>query len=157
MIPTQYKAKLPRQLSYPIGAQALSMALVGAPHAESFSVFFHERPVEPASRFRQVLAQKSPYLLLMAKYRTEKNPGYAGAQFMIDRGWYGEKWELTVYSVLRELRHQANCLLRDPGLPLVVQWLRSSEQAGWLSRDQRIELLFHPAEETLSIQESSGV
>ena len=157
MIPTQYKAKLPRQLSYPIGAQALSMALVGAPHAESFSVFFHKRPVEPASWFRQVLAQNHPYLILMAEYRADKSPGYAGAQFMIDRGWYEKKWELTVYPVLRELRHQANCLLRDRGLPLVVQWLRSSEQAGWLSRDQRIELLFHPAEETLSVQESSGV
>ncbi|MCU0876120.1 MAG: hypothetical protein MUE50_27680 [Pirellulaceae bacterium] len=157
MIPTQYKSKLPRPLSYPIGAEALSAALVGAPHAESFSVFFYERPVEPASRFQTILAQKHPYVLLVAEYRTRKMPGYTGAQFMIDRGWYGEKWEVTVYPVLRELRHEANRLLRDGGLPLVAQWLRSSAHAGWLSRDQRIELVFNPAEETLSAQESSGV
>ena len=33
MIPTHYKAKLPKNLSYPHGAQAIGEALAGAPHA----------------------------------------------------------------------------------------------------------------------------
>ena len=33
MIPTPYKAKLPKNLSYPLGAQAISEALASDPHA----------------------------------------------------------------------------------------------------------------------------
>ena len=33
MIPTHYKAKLPKNLSYPLGAQAISEAPASAPHA----------------------------------------------------------------------------------------------------------------------------
>ena len=47
MIPTQYKAKLPRHLSYPIGAESLSEALAGAPHVESLSVTFSVQAVWP--------------------------------------------------------------------------------------------------------------
>jgi hypothetical protein len=157
MIPTQYKAKLPRHLSYPIGAEALTEGLADAPHAESFSVSFRDEAVWPASRFQQLLAQQHPYKVLVAEYRPPQKPGYIGPQSLVESGWYDEKWQLTVYPVLRELRHRASCLLREQGLPLVVQWLRSSASTGWLTRDHRIELVFNPAEETLSSQESSGV
>ena len=33
MIPTHHKAKLPKNLSYPLGTQAITEALAGAPYA----------------------------------------------------------------------------------------------------------------------------
>ena len=157
MIPTHYKAKLPRQLSYPIGAEALTEGLTGAPHAELLSLSFWGKPVWPGSRFKQVEAQQWPYTILVVEYRPARQPGYGGARYMIESGWYDTKWEVTVYPVVRELRHHANCLLRERGLPLVVKWLSGSNRPGWLSRDQRIQFVFSPAEGTLSAQESSGV
>src|SRR5262249_15553900 len=143
MIPTRYKAKLPRDLSYPIGAEALTEGLANAPHSESFSVSFWDK--------------QQPHKVLVAEYQHSRKPGYSGANFLVESGWYDEKWGLTVYPVARAVRHLANRLIRERGLPLLVQWLRSSERAGWLTRNQRIELQFNPAEETLSAEESSGV
>lgn len=157
MIPTRHKAKLPRHLSYPIGAEALTEGLGNAPHTEELSVSFWGTPVWPYSRFQRTLAQQQPYKVLVAEFRPFQKPGYRGAQCLVESGWYDEKWLMTVYPVVRELRHLANRLLRERGLPLLVQWLRSSERAGWLTRDQRIELLFNPVEESLSAQEMSGV
>lgn len=157
MIPTRHKAKLSRQLSYPIGAEALTESLADAPQVGSLSVAFWGKPVCPGSSFRQDRAQEQLYQVLVAEYRPAQQPGYAGMRFLIERGWYDEKWELHVYPVVRELRHLANGLLRERGLPLVLQWLRSLEQPGWLAREQRIELVFNPVEGTLSAQESSGV
>jgi hypothetical protein len=152
MIPTMQKAKLPPHLSYPVGAEALTEGLADAPHAESFGVTFWHNPFWPRSRFRQALAQQQQYKILVAEYRPSQKPGYGRAQSLVN-----EKWQLTVYPVARELRHLSNRLLLERGLPLVVQWLRASQCAGWLFRDQRIELVFNPAEEALSAQESSGV
>jgi hypothetical protein len=157
MIPTRYKARLPRHLSYPIGAEALTEGLADAPHAESFSVYFGGNPVWPDSRFQQALAQHQPYKVLVAEYRPSRKAGYGGAQFLVESGWYDAQWQLTVYPVVRELRHLANRLIRERGLPLVAEWLRSSKRAGWLTRDQRIDLVFNPVEELLSVQEISGV
>jgi hypothetical protein len=152
---TRYKAKLPRWLSYPIGAEALSEGLTGAPHIESMSVWFSGKPVWPDSLFQEALAREHPYKVVVAEYRPARKPGYGGAQFLVESGEYDEQWRLTVYPVIGELRHLTNRLLRERGLPLIVQWLRSSERAGWLARHQSIELVFNPAAETLSARESS--
>ena len=44
MIPTPYKAKLPKNLSYPRGAQAISEALAGARHAAPCVLRALQRP-----------------------------------------------------------------------------------------------------------------
>src|SRR6266702_4688258 len=102
MIPTRHKAKLPRHLSYPIGAEALADGLVSAPHAEELSLSFWGKPVWPESRFQQALAQQQPYKVLVAEYCPSHKPGYGGPQALVERGWYDEKWQLTVYPVVRE-------------------------------------------------------
>lgn len=144
MIPTCYKAKLSRQQSYPIGAEALTEGLAGAPHLDAFSVWFSS-----GWRLQKLLARRVPYTILTAEYRRPRKMGYIRAD--------DEEWRLTIYPVIRELRHSANRLLREVGLLLVTQWLRPSEQASWLFRDQRIELVFDPVAESLSSQEATGV
>ena len=46
----------------------------------------------------------------------------------------------------------AGALLREQGLPAVVEWLRSSGRAGWESLYHRLELVFAPADGTLTPQ-----
>ena len=41
LIPTRYRAKLPKQLSYPVGAEIISTALSGAAHPEALSMCFY--------------------------------------------------------------------------------------------------------------------
>lgn len=157
MIPTRLKAKLPRHLSYPIGAKAISEALADAPHVGPLSVTFWDQAVWPASEFRRLLSERLPYKIMEAVYQPASKPGISASHSMIERGWYYEKWELRVYSVLSEFRHAANRLLREQGLPAVALWLKSSDRAGWVERCQRVDLVFNPTDESLTIQESSGV
>jgi hypothetical protein len=157
MIPTRYKSNLPKTLSWPLGAEAISMALADAPHAGDLSLSFAGSPVWPASAFRRLLRESRPYAVLVAEYRPRRRPGYTGAASHVERGWYEARWELTVNPVPRGLRATAGALLRERGLPAVAEWLRSSGQTGWESRHHRIELVFAPADGTLTPQLTEGV
>jgi hypothetical protein len=112
--------------------------------------------VWPGSRFQKAIAEAQPYVVLAATHEPASKPGYGGAQALVESGWYDEKWKLTIYPVVRVLRHQANQLLKERGLPLIVEWLRSSRQAGWTTRQHRVELVFDPAEGTITAKKVSG-
>jgi hypothetical protein len=157
MIPTRFKSKLPKTLSWPLGAEAISTALADAPHAADLSLSFVDSPVWPASTFQRLLRESLPYAILVAEYRPALRPGYSGAASHIERGWYEANWELRVNPVPRGLRAAAGAVLREQGLPAVAEWLRSSGRAGWESRHHRIELVFAPADGTLTPQLIEGV
>ena len=157
MIPTRLKAELPRRLSCPVGAEAISGALAGVSHVEPLSVAFLDRAGRSASEFRRLRSRLAPYKIMEAVDQPARKPGISAAHFMVEAGWYDEKWELLVYPVLSECRHTANRLLREQGMPAVVRWLKSSDRAGWVERSRRVELVFSPADASLAIQESRGV
>ena len=92
-----------------------------------------------------------PYTILLAKYSPARKPGLSAADYMIERGWYDERWELTVYPVLREFRHTANQLLREQGLPAVHTWLGKAEMLARGIVTQHLDLVFNPAEKSLAI------
>src|SRR4051794_30669093 len=116
MIPTHLKSKLPRHLSYPIGAEAISEGLADAPHVEAFTLMFRDNPVWPASEFQRLLRERLPYPIMVGEFHPTRRPGYGGAQYLIETGWYNEEWKIVVYPVARELRHLATQLLREQGL-----------------------------------------
>lgn len=157
MIPTRHKAKLPRHLSYPVGAGSISEALAGVPHFEALSVTFWDEAAWPASEFRRLLAGRLPYKVMAAEYQPARKAGISGSDHMVQLGWYEEKWELKVYPVLVELRPLANRLLRGEGLPAIVKWLKTSDRSGWITTWQRVELMFSPTDESLTSQVTSGV
>ncbi len=156
MIPTRFRSKLPQNLSYPIGAEAVSAGLVGAPHLGALELAFYGRPFGPASRFQRVLAERLPYTIVSAGYLPARKPGLSAAGFMIESGWYNEHWELTVYPVLRVTRHAANRLLIEQGLPTLAGWLRGAESTARGITIQRVELVFNPCPYPLLTSERPG-
>lgn len=157
MIPTQYKAKLGRELSYPLGAMEITEALAGAPHVEDLSLGFYREAVRPASEFRQILDEERPYAVVVGEYRPRRPLGYSGSHYLAEAGFYDEKWELHVYPVLREARHAAHRLLIEQGLPAISRWLRSSKPTTWCQHWQRLEMILDPAAEILTARESNGM
>ncbi len=157
MIPTKYRNKLPRHLSYPIGAEAISNALAGLPHFEKLTLTFIDQSVWRASEFQRLLLERLPYKIMEASHQPARKPGISTANSMLQDGSYDDKWELRVYPVLAEFRSVANGLLRDQGLPAVAAWLKSSQQRGWTAIGRGIELRFNPAEVSLFSHEHSGV
>lgn len=157
MIPTTYKAKLPKLLSYPIGAEAISEGLADAPHMEEFTLTFYDTPEWKVSDFQRTLRESLPYPILVAEYKPPSRPGYSGAQFMIEKGWYDKHWSLRVYPVRCELKHTVQQLLLEHGLPALAEWLRSARKSGWESRKHRIKMEFNPADESLSISHEDRI
>ncbi|MGE3409752.1 MAG: hypothetical protein AB7I37_23240 [Pirellulales bacterium] len=157
IIPTSYKAILPKTLSYPIGAEAISEGLADAPNGKEFTLAFYGNPVNAASDFHRTLREGLPYPILVAKYKPPSKPGYSGAQFMVDGGWYDKHWSLHVYPVRRELKHTVGQLLREHGLPALAQWLRSAIESGWQNCQHSIKVEFNPAGKSLSIQREDGI
>ena len=150
MIQTRHRSKLPKTLSWPVGAETVSAALNDAPHAADLTIQFFDSPVWPASAFQKLLRQSLPYAILVAEYHPRSNPGYIGSASMVEAGLFDARWELRVNPVPRSLRAAAGALLRDQGLPAVADWLRSSRRAGWLGRYHRLEVVWAPADGTLS-------
>lgn len=154
MIPTRNKIKLPKHLSYPIGAEAVSEALAATPLFERLSlVFWTWRSAEA----RRILTERMPYAIVEASYKPCRKPGISASNDMIRRGWFEQECDIWIYAVLSKFRHDANRLLREQGLPAVADWLKSSNQGGWLERHQRIELIFDPTSESLTTRATSGV
>jgi hypothetical protein len=151
MIPTHVKAKLPKHLSYPIGAKSLSEGLAGVPHVEAMSVWFIDHAVWPGAEFRRLLRDSVPYAIVRAEFHPARKPGYSGSLSMMEMGWYDETWRIIVNPVLRDLRHRANRLLREQGLGWLAQWLQSSLAVDWTSQYQTCELIFDPNADSLSV------
>jgi hypothetical protein len=143
VIPTEFKAKLPKHLSYPIGAQALSEALADSPNAHSISLFFGTSQW-PASGPRRALAGKLSHRILDAEFWPAN---YRGTK---------ENWFVNVWAVPCELRYSANRLLREQGLSHLIKWLRASRRPDWRSRHQTLALTFLPADASISADERSG-
>jgi hypothetical protein len=150
MIKTRYKSKLPKTLSWPVGAEAVSAALADAPHVNDLTLSFSDSPVWPASSFQKLLRESLPYAILAAEYWPASKPGYGGSNKMIEGGGYDAKWELRVNPVTRELRAKAGIALRERGLPLIKEWLRSSSRTGWELMYHCMELVFSPLDNTLT-------
>jgi hypothetical protein len=148
MIPTRHKQKLPKTLSWPLGAEAISIGLGDAPHVAELTLWFGDSPVYWQSAFQKILREAKPYAVLVADH----TPVEFAAPIS------GESWTVRINPVPRPTRSVVAGLLRDHGLPAVAEWLRSSDRVGWLDRCRRIELVWSPASGTLSqkLFESTG-
>ena len=118
MVPTTNKHKLPRHLSYPLGAEALR----GVPHFDALALSYRDWPQGSAIRFQAVLRDGTPYTVMDVAF-SRRSTDLSAPQFQIDARWYDRKWTITVYPVLWEQRHPARAALLYHALPAAKQWL----------------------------------
>ena len=85
LIKTASKEKLPKGFSYPIGAEALSVALEGIPQYDNAVLWFAWRDEFWASRWRKRLESREPMMMLRVAYSE-----------------YFGRWDVNVYSVPSE-------------------------------------------------------
>ncbi len=139
MIPTRYKSKLRKGLSWPLGAEAITAGLGDAPRVADLSLWFTDGVTHPVAAFQRVVRDALPYTLMVAEYRPEQR-GYILSNSMAKSGWHEAKWELHVSPAPSNWRAAAGAALREVGLPAVVDWLRSSERVGWELRRRHIRV-----------------
>lgn len=141
LIPTRYRAKLRKGWSYPIGAEAISLALADTPQARGLEISFHS-----------------------GNARTEDGPGDVAAVWF--RRWeksrsapaflarnYEPGWGLYVYSVPSPERHTIREQLLTAGLPRIRAWLLEPRPDNWHFGRHELTLSSTP-DEGLSARES---
>jgi hypothetical protein len=156
MVPTKFKSRLPKTLSWPVGAQDITTGLGDAPHVAECGLWFNESPVWRASEFRRTLREARPYPVLLVQYRAPIYVPYGRSHELEALGLYDADWQVHVNPVPREWRSSVRALLREQGLPTVAKWLRSFTGDGWQGRDHRLELVFAPVDGSLSKRLSGG-
>jgi hypothetical protein len=115
IFPTTIRIKHSQELSYPIGAEALSRSLEEVPQRELITCSF--------STGRQHDDGKPQIYVLNVRYQKQARNFYHGKSAEV-HGVFEPRWEITVFSVPRQLRGAIKLLLIEQGLPeLVRPWL----------------------------------
>jgi hypothetical protein len=136
LIPTLYKTRLPRELSYPIGAEALSEHLADMPHFSEFRICFSDVVSAWKSKFQQMIAEGADYEIVTARL------------------W--SPFEIFVFPVQRGLKHAAQEALVSHGLPQLRDWLvqRGSRAATTFAS---CSMIFSPPNETVHVKKLERV
>jgi hypothetical protein len=147
LIPTNSKFKLPKTLSYPIGAEVVSQGLAGVPQIDDLRLTFSYH-----SSFEKEYKQDHPFKIFEAEFH-KSDMNLTMSNDFIEKGAYEEKWELTVYPVPREKKSAAHHLLLEEGLPGIARWLATERTPLWRTGRKTISILFDQSEESISFQE----
>ena len=136
LIPTLYKTRLPRELSYPIGAAALSEHLAGVPQLSEFRICFSDVVSAWKSKFQQMLAEGADYEIVTARL------------------W--SPFEIFVYPVQRALKHAVHEALVSHGLPQLRDWMLQQSSRTTMTFAS-CSIIFSPPTQTVHIQERDHV
>jgi hypothetical protein len=136
VIPTGFKTKIPGTHSYPMGAKAISDALIGVPQHELLKIYFRHR-----KGFAKDRVPGAPYCVLEASYL---GPGPLSG------------WSITVQSVPRSLKHIVQGKLATEGLPRIRAWLLSN--AHFLDREggHHLRFYFDELKDEITSEETSS-
>lgn len=127
IIPTGVKDKIPHDLSFPIGAERISIALASTTQLPLLVLHFR------SYRFKQVRLGHSPFL--SATYSGQE---MSAVNCLLPTGVpLFNQWQIEVMPVSRVFRHLVQQYILDSALPRVKDWL-----------DQRVDLE-HPGVETI--------
>jgi hypothetical protein len=129
LIRTGLKARLPRGLSHPVGAEIISHALAGVPRYDSLWIAFGPKVlrVHPS---------------LPVELRLELR-GFLSVFSVVCNNASGE-WYLSVPAVPSEARPAVRRLLLSDGLPAVRRWLLRPRPETWYEGFRVFEVLCPP-------------
>jgi hypothetical protein len=147
-LPTIYKAKLSRFLSYPLGAQKISEALVGLAEFASIGLDFFNNSERNHGTQR-------PYQVLQASYR--KMPVHlSSGNTLTEKHWRDANWTVTVSAVPRIVKHEIQVLLTNEALPRLRDWFLMNRNSFGREGRASITVLFDEGAKALSFEESSS-
>jgi hypothetical protein len=152
MLPTKYKEKLPRHLSYPVGFDLLARELRDVPQADKLEVSFHAHAGR-TTETEQKRRSGDYFCVLTASFRYIRM-GYSESKVMKEQGLYDPNWSLYVYAVSRKHRSVASQLLCEKGIPAIVAWLRAPRRETWLQGRKEIHVYFRETDPAVLVEET---
>jgi hypothetical protein len=116
IFPTSNRSKHSKEVSYPIGAEALSCTLDGVPQHDLITCSFY-------AGYPQYDDGKPQFHVLHVMYRKNARR-FHDAKSALERGVFDPHWQIGVFAVPRHLRGEIKVLLLEQALPdLVHPWL----------------------------------
>jgi hypothetical protein len=115
IFPTSSRSKHSKEVSYPIGAEALSHGLEGVPQHDLIICDFYGGGQHDRG--------KPQIYVLNARYEKQVR-SFSYSQSGLEHGVFDPYWKISVFAVPRQLRGEIKSLLLEQGLPdLVRPWL----------------------------------
>lgn len=120
VIPTASRVKISRKLSYPVGAESISLALVFVPQLAEIRLHFY-------SGF-DIQIRSGHYEFLRVEYLNGVLPLQDWPIAALFKRPAQERWEIVVQPVPRSVRHRIKQYILDSALKQIAQWfVRRSE------------------------------
>jgi hypothetical protein len=127
IIPTLSKAKISRRLSYPIGAEHVSLALATTPQLSMLKLHFY-------SGF-DIGLRAGHYEFLRTEYLNQAKPSAEWPIAHLYNRPPQYRWEIVVQPVPRILRHRIKQYIVDFALPQIALWLIERAQLAQRGND----------------------
>ncbi len=115
VIPTVSKAKISHDLSYPVGAEAISKALDGIPQISLLRLHFHY--------WSDFSLRRGKYEFLRVEYLSNVTPPEHYPVSPLYQRPPQYQWEILVQPVPRAHRHQIKTYIMDSALAEIKEWL----------------------------------
>ena len=116
IFPTTYRIKHSKELSYPIGAGALSHQLNGVPQHDLITCTF-------STGYPQYDDGKPQFHVIHFVY-SQRARNFHDGKFAHERGVFDPRWEIRIFTVPRQLCGAIKSILIDRVLPDIVRpWL----------------------------------
>jgi len=141
ILPTQYRQKAPRHLSYPFSAKELTEAFGETAQARGLQLWFVVHGLRWATETERARRSGQLYPVLSVRFRY-RPVSLSSADFMIERGEHDPKWEVNVYAVSREHRAAARDALQEEANPVLRGWLDKPRPETWFQGTKQITALF---------------
>jgi hypothetical protein len=115
VIPTASRAKISRILSYPVGAERVSIVLASVPQLAELKLHFY-------SGF-DIQLRSGHYEFLRVEYLHNARPQQEWPISSLYKRPEQGRWEIVVQPVPRTLRHRVKQYILDSALTQIAQWL----------------------------------
>jgi hypothetical protein len=131
VISTAYKDKIGGSFSYPIGAEAITVALGGVPQAAKMTIRFSGYNLH-RTRWHK------PYIVAVINYTNTRRTMFT------PRAWeIGPRWDIRIKAVPRQVRHTIQILLKDALAEQARPWLLT--HAGAYEGSIGIDMTYDPS------------
>jgi hypothetical protein len=138
MIPTGHKTKIPSTHSYPLGAKAISDALIDVPQHELLKINF-----DFYRGFAKDRVPGAPFRVLSASYFGSTSLSLA-------------EWIVEVHAVPRPLKHVIQGKLITDALPKIRGWLISNDHSSEREGGHYLRFYFDELKKEVTSEETSS-
>jgi hypothetical protein len=115
VIPTASRVKISQKLSYPVGAESISVALASVPQLAEIRLHFY--------LWSDYDLRRGHYEFLRVEYLNNTHPPQEYPIWSLYKRPAQGRWEIVVQPVPRALRHRVKKYIAASALAQIAQWL----------------------------------